>query len=71
MVMPRLLLFHVGVGDRGALVHVAHPVRKPAVEQHPLGDGGLSGIDVGNDADISEVFDVVGHGGGNSLSQRT
>ena len=26
-----------------------------AVEQHPLGDGGLAGVDVGDDADVADV----------------
>ncbi len=58
-----LLLLRVEVGDRGALIDVAHAVRKAAVKQHPFGDGGFSGVDMGDDADVAEVADVVGHGG--------
>ena len=61
------LLFGVEVGDGVALVDVAQAVRKAAVKQHPFGDGGFSGVDMGNDADIAKVLDIVGHGGGNSL----
>ena len=63
-----LLLFGVEVGDGGAFVDVAQAVRKAAVKQHPFGDGGLSGVDMGNDADIAKILDIVGHGGGNSLT---
>ena len=30
----------------------------PLVEQHPLGDGRLAGVDVGNDADVADLFEV-------------
>ena len=58
-----LLLLGVVVGDGGALVDLAHAVAEAAVEQHPLGDGGLAGVDVGDHADVAEVVEVGGHGG--------
>ena len=54
-----LLLLGVEVGDGGALVDLAHAVRGAAVEQHPLGDGGLAGVDVGDDADVAELFEIA------------
>jgi hypothetical protein len=33
----------------------------PAEEEHPLGDGGLAGVDVGDDADVADFFDLAGH----------
>ena len=27
-----------------------------AIEEHPLGDGGLAGVDVGDDADVSQLW---------------
>ena len=59
MVMPRSCSSTYEVGDGGALVDVAQAVRKAAVKQHPFGDGGFSGVDMGNDADIAEVLDIV------------
>ena len=56
-----LLLLGVEIGDRGALIDLADAVGEAAVEEHPLGDGGLAGVDVGDDADVAEVVDI-GHG---------
>ncbi len=50
-----LLLLGIEVGDGGALVDFAHAVAGAAVVQHPLGDGGLAGVDVGDDADVARV----------------
>ena len=58
-----LLLLGIVVGDGGALIDLAHAVGEAAVVQHPLGDGGLAGVDVGDDADVAELVDIVGHGG--------
>ncbi len=33
-----------------------------AEEQHPLGDGGFAGVDVGDDADVAEIFNFARHG---------
>ena len=32
-----------------------------AEKKHPLGDGGLSGIDMGDDAYVSQVFYLASH----------
>ena len=56
-----LLLLGVEVGDGGALVDLAHAVAEAAVVQHPLGDGGLAGVDVGDDADVAELFELACH----------
>ena len=50
-----LLLLGIEVGDGGPLVDVAHLVAGFGVVQHPLGDGGLAGVDVGNDADVADA----------------
>ena len=61
------LLLGIVVGDGGALIDLADAVGETAVVEHPLGDGGLAGVDVGDDADVAELADIVRHGGGNSL----
>mgnify|MGYP002476287701 CR=1 FL=1 len=43
------------VGHRRALVHAAEAVRQAGVEQHPLGHRRLASVDVGDDADISDL----------------
>ncbi len=53
-----LLFLRVVVGDGSALVDLAHAVAETAVEQHPLGHGGLARVDMGNHADIAEVVEV-------------
>jgi hypothetical protein len=58
---PPLLLLRIVVGDRGPLVHFAHSVAEAAVIQHPLGDGRLAGIDVGDHADVAEVGETGIH----------
>ena len=49
-----LLLLNVEVGDGGSVVDIAHLVRGAAVVEHALGGGGLAGVDVRGDADISQ-----------------
>ena len=34
-------------------MHFAHAVNAPGVEEHPFGRGGLTGVNMGNDADIA------------------
>ena len=55
-------LFGVVVGRRGALVDFARAVLRAAGEEHPLGDGGLARIDVGNDADVADAIEWSRHG---------
>ena len=50
-----LLLLGIVIGYGGALIDLAHAVAEPAIEEHPLGDGGFAGIDVGDNADVAEV----------------
>jgi hypothetical protein len=50
-----LLLHPVHRG--GAVVHLAHAVDAARIEQHPLGQGGLAGVDMGHDADVSIFFE--------------
>ena len=48
--------------DWRAAIDLAHPVRGAGVVQHPLGDRGLAGVDVGNDADVADLAQFAGHG---------
>ena len=49
-----LLLLGHPVHDRGAVVHLAHLVGAAGVIEDALRQGGLPGVDVGNDADIAD-----------------
>ncbi|OPZ92057.1 MAG: hypothetical protein BWY73_00939 [candidate division TA06 bacterium ADurb.Bin417] len=51
---PFPLLGHP-VGHGRTLVHVAQAVNLATVIEHPLGGGGLPGVDVGDDADIAQA----------------
>ena len=42
------------VHHRGAVVHLAHPVRAARGEEEPLGERGLSCVDVGHDAEVAD-----------------
>ncbi|KDN82459.1 hypothetical protein KCH_57970 [Kitasatospora cheerisanensis KCTC 2395] len=59
-------LLRIEVGDGGAVVHLAAPVGLTGQEQDALGDGGLPGIHVGEDA---EVADRGGRGNGNGAGE--
>ena len=52
------LLLGIVVGDGRAFIDRADAVAEPAVEQHPLGDGGFARVDMGDDADVAKVVDV-------------
>ena len=54
-----LLLLGIEIGDRGPFIDVAHLVAGTGIEQHPLGDRGLAGVDVGNDADVAELGEIA------------
>ena len=53
-----LLLFHPVHGGR-ALMDLADLVGLPGVEQDPLGEGGLAGVDVGDDADVADPIQGI------------
>jgi hypothetical protein len=61
-------LLRVEVGDSRAVVDLAPLVGGPGGVQDPLGDGGLAGVDMGEDAEVAddgegvEVGDVGAHG---------
>jgi hypothetical protein len=61
-----IALLRVEVGDGRAVVDLAALVRGPGGVQEPLGDGGLAGVDVGEDAQVADggqgVGDVAAHG---------
>ncbi len=56
-----LALFLVEVGLGRAFVHVAHAMGHAGVVQHPLGQSGFAGVDMGNDADVSEGVNIARH----------
>ncbi len=66
-----LLLLHP-VHGRGAFVHLAHLVALAGVEEDALRRGGLAGIDVGHDAEVPVVLDLVvaSHGSSSVRYQR-
>ncbi len=64
-----LLLLGHPVGGGGALVDAAHAVQPAGVVEDAFGDGGLAGVDVGGDADVSELVQFGG-GHGESASRR-
>jgi len=57
---PFLLLnhpVHLGI----AIVYLPQPVGTSGKEQYPFGCGGLSGINMCHDPDVSGIFQVVVH----------
>ena len=54
-------LLGIVVGRRRALVDLARAMLRPAGKEHPLGDGGLARIDVGDDADVADFFERDSH----------
>ncbi len=52
---PALPLLLHPVHGGGAVVHLAHAMDPARVEEDPLGQGGLAGIDVGHDPDVAQV----------------
>ena len=54
-----LALLHHPVHDGGTFMHLADLVGATGIEEHTLGDGGLSGVDMGNDADVSYSLNSV------------
>ena len=58
---PPLLLLGIEVGDRGAAIHLAEPVARLREKEHPLRQRGLAGVDVGDNADVADVFDRACH----------
>ncbi len=57
-----LLLFGIEVGGGVAVVHLAARVDLPREVQDALGEGGLAGVDVGDDADVAQRVSNRGHG---------
>ena len=49
------LLDRIEVRGGGAVVHIAGTMDRPGIEENPLGERGLSGVDVGGHSDVSEV----------------
>ena len=41
-----------------------------AVVEHALGDSGLAGVDMGDDAEVAELVDIMWHGGGNTFATK-
>ena len=55
------LLFGVIVGRGGPFVDITHAMRRTAVVEHPLGERRFAGVNMGNNADVSQVFDFPSH----------
>ena len=49
-----LALLKKVVADRGSFIHRPAETHRPGFEENSLGKGGLPGIDVGDDAEISD-----------------
>ena len=58
---PAFLLFLVAVGLGRPLIHPPHAMLRTAEKQHLLSDGRLARIDVGNDADVTNIFQLTCH----------
>ena len=58
--MPRSLLLGVVVGRRSCRYRPRRAVLGAGVEQHPLGDRRLAGVDVGDDADVADFGQIGG-----------
>ena len=55
-----LLLVHHPVHDGLAIMHLTDLIRLAGIEKDPFGNGGLAGIDVGDNADVPDVVDFGG-----------
>ena len=51
-------------------MHFADLVRAARVKEHALGGRRLSGVDVGDNPDVSDVFEIHGEGLGLGFSRR-
>ena len=58
---PAFLLLGIEVGDGRPLVDVAEAVARLGVKEHPLGERGLAGVDVGDDADVADAGQLPAH----------
>ena len=67
---PPLLLLRIEVGDRGAAIHVAEPMTRLREKQQPLGERGLARIDVGDDPDVANRFQLPAHAAASITSFR-
>ena len=67
---PPLLLLGIEVGGRGAAVHVAEPMARLCEKQQPLGERGLARIDVGDDPDVANRFQLPAHAAASITSFR-
>ncbi len=56
-----ILLFGIRVRLGRTAIDLPYTMLRTAVEQHPLGDGRLTGIDMSDDTDVSDVFDIAFH----------
>ena len=56
-----LRLFRIEIGLGGSIINVSHPVRSPRVIKDSLGRGRLSGIDMSNNANVSDRFNCARH----------
>jgi hypothetical protein len=55
------LFLGVNVGLRRPFVDLANAVLRARKKQHPLGDRGLTGVNMGNDPNVSDLLDIACH----------
>ena len=58
---PAFLFLRIEVGDGRSLVDVAEAVARLGVKEHPLGERGLAGVDVGDNADVADAGQLPAH----------
>ena len=58
---PAFLLFLVIVGRRRSTIDFSNAMLRTAKKQHPLGNRRLSGIDMSDDSDVSQIFEFASH----------
>ena len=56
------LFFWITIGFGRAFIDKSHSMLGTAVKKHPFGNGGLAGIDVGDDSQVPQVFELSEHG---------
>ena len=55
------LFLWIVIGVCRTVIDTTNAVLGAAEKQHPLGDGCLSGIDMGDDADVAKLGNIGGH----------
>ena len=56
------LFFRIAVGFGGSLIDEPHAMLGATVKEHSFRDSGFAGIDVGNNPQVPQVFELSEHG---------